>query len=76
MKALLLTTMIMRSSPSGMALKPAGKNVFVIRRLTKRWSRRHSRRSRSRARLIVKPLGRRIMNRLKIGLTSSLSATS
>jgi excinuclease UvrABC ATPase subunit len=34
MKALLLTTMIMRSSPSGMVLKPAGKNVFVIRRLT------------------------------------------
>jgi hypothetical protein len=32
MKALLLTTMIMRSSPNGMALKPVGKNVFVIRR--------------------------------------------
>jgi hypothetical protein len=27
MKALLLTRMIMRSSPSGMALKPAGKNA-------------------------------------------------
>jgi hypothetical protein len=57
MKALLLTTMTMRSSPSGMVLKPVGKNVFVIRRLTKRWSRRPSRRSRSKARLIVKPLG-------------------